>query len=264
MRYFVLAHGDELGPFDTSELRSLLQQGSVAAETAVRPETGHDVITLQEALGGYWAAGAETPKDTRTQRELFAARRADAFRDDPKEVLVTPGEASPDGGAGRAAPGPWAIAGSVVVALLGVFFFARRGGWTFMDGVDLVIHEAGHMVVFFFPKFFVFMGGTLLQLAIPLICALYFARMGRDFAAQCCTVWVGQSILNISRYVADARAMILPLVGGGEHDWNYLLGTLGLLHHDRTIAGLLNLAAVAVFAVAALWPWRYLLSRSKA
>jgi len=35
--------------------------------------------------------------------------------------------------------------------------------------------------------------------------------------------WVAQNLWNISVYVKDARAEELPLVGGGEHDWNYLL-----------------------------------------
>jgi hypothetical protein len=37
--------------------------------------------------------------------------------------------------------------------------------------------------------------------------------------------------------VADARAQELPLVGGGEHDWAYLLARFGLLARDQDIAG---------------------------
>lgn len=32
-------------------------------------------------------------------------------------------------------------------------------------------------------------------------------------------VWLGENLLNIARYLGDARAQVLPLVGGGEHDW---------------------------------------------
>jgi hypothetical protein len=37
-------------------------------------------------------------------------------------------------------------------------------------------------------------------------------------------------------YVADARTEALPLVGGGEHDWAYLLGRLGWLKFDQIIS----------------------------
>jgi hypothetical protein len=35
--------------------------------------------------------------------------------------------------------------------------------------------------------------------------------------------------------MADARALALPLVGSGEHDWEILFGQWGLLVHDRAI-----------------------------
>jgi hypothetical protein len=36
-------------------------------------------------------------------------------------------------------------------------------------------------------------------------------------------------------YVRDARVQELPLVGGGEHDWAFLLGHFNLLAHDQGI-----------------------------
>ena len=46
--------------------------------------------------------------------------------------------------------------------------------------------------------------------------------------------------------MADARAQMLPLVspfpGAPGHDWNYLLGTLGLLRQDRVIGGVFRVA----------------------
>jgi hypothetical protein len=49
--------------------------------------------------------------------------------------------------------------------------------------------------------------------------------------------------------MADARKMALPLVtpfGGEEiiHDWNYLLGKLGLLHLDTVLGGFVRVFAV--------------------
>jgi hypothetical protein len=48
-------------------------------------------------------------------------------------------------------------------------------------------------------------------------------------------------------YMADAVAMALPLVGGGEiHDWNWLLRKWGLLRHCRVLAGATHVLASAI------------------
>ncbi|MEK7855231.1 MAG: hypothetical protein AAB288_04005, partial [Acidobacteriota bacterium] len=53
----------------------------------------------------------------------------------------------------------------------------------------------------------------------------------------------------------DAIAMQLPLVGGGIHDWNWMLTRFGLLSSTGTIAGFiravgtLTIIAAAVFSI---------------
>ena len=46
-------------------------------------------------------------------------------------------------------------------------------------------------------------------------------------------------------------------MGGGEHDWNYLLGALGLLNQDQLIGGAVRLAGVLVYAWSCLRGWTY-------
>jgi hypothetical protein len=61
--------------------------------------------------------------------------------------------------------------------------------------------------------------------------------------------WEALSAIELSRYVADARALELDLVSFGEsatHDWNYLLGRLGLLPHDLAVAGVLRWGAAVL------------------
>jgi hypothetical protein len=64
---------------------------------------------------------------------------------------------------------------------------------------------------------------------------------------------VGQNCGHIAYYVADARAMALPLVGGGEHDWNYLLGELGLLQRDQAIAHAIVVTGVMLVIGSSAW-----------
>jgi hypothetical protein len=69
--------------------------------------------------------------------------------------------------------------------------------------------------------------------------------------------WVAQNLWNVSVYVADARAQLLPLVGGGEHDWNYLLGRTGWLRHDLLLARLVHLGGTLLFAWAMFQAWHH-------
>ena len=75
----------------------------------------------------------------------------------------------------------------------------------------------------------------------------WFERLDAYFIALW---WVAQSLWNVSVYVKDARAQELPLVGGGEHDWAYLLGELDLLPHDQAIGHAVWLAGVVVYLIA--------------
>ena len=69
--------------------------------------------------------------------------------------------------------------------------------------------------------------------------------------------WVAQNLWNVAVYVQDARAEELPLVGGGEHDWNYLLGRLGLLQQDQLIGGGVRMVGILLYAWSGIMGWTY-------
>jgi hypothetical protein len=142
---------------------------------------------------------------------------------------------------------------TVALLFYGLYDLAHLGRGTLLDGVDLAIHETGHLVFGPFGEFIGFAGGTLFQLIMPLTFVGYFARRGDRHAASVALWWVGQNCGHIAWYVADARAMELPLVGGGEHDWNYLLGELGLLPRDQAIAHAIVVTGVLLVLGASAW-----------
>lgn len=92
------------------------------------------------------------------------------------------------------------------------------------------------------------LGGTLMQLILPLAFVAYFWRRGDRHAATVAGWWVAQNLWNIARYVQDARAQELPLVGAGEHDWTYLLGEMGLLEQDRLLGQLVRFTGMLILA----------------
>lgn len=125
-------------------------------------------------------------------------------------------------------------------------------GGSFMDLVDLPIHETGHFVFAPFGEFMGFAGGSLLQIIMPAAFVGYFVWKQSYYSAAIVLFWVGQSILNVFVYAQDAVTMLLPLVGGGIHDWNWMLSRLGWLDYTKSISGMIRLVGTFTIFIAAI------------
>lgn len=126
------------------------------------------------------------------------------------------------------------------------------------NGLNLGIHELGHLILAWAPEFIMVAGGSLAQIVAPLFGAWQFVRQRDYFAAAFCFGWLGESLYNLSIYIADARRGELPLVtpfhGNGEviHDWNYLLDHTGLLAWDLRLSEIVrwtSLGSVTLFLI---------------
>lgn len=145
------------------------------------------------------------------------------------------------------------------------FFFAsiesNKVGQSFLHLVNLPFHEAGHIIFSFLGRFIQVLGGTLGQLLMPAICCAVLLLRTRDpFGAAVALWWLGQSFMDIAPYINDARALDLMLLGGvtgkevaDYHDWEYLLGHLGLLHMDHALAYLANGVGIVLMGAAMVW-----------
>lgn len=142
------------------------------------------------------------------------------------------------------------LALTLALALYGASYARDPSEGGLIDGLNLGIHETGHLVFGPFGEFIGFAGGTLMQLIMPLVFMGYFLRRRDRHAATVALWWVAQNLWNISVYVADARAEELPLVGGGEHDWAYMLGRLGWLARDTAIARGVYQWGIVLFGIA--------------
>ena len=143
------------------------------------------------------------------------------------------------------------------LALYGIPCLLRPESGRILDAVDLAIHETGHLVFAPFGEFMGALGGTLFQLAFPAAFVVYFWRRADRHAATVALWWVAQNCWNVAVYIADARAQELPLVGGGEHDWAYLLGRLGWLAHDKAIALDVRVLGAGIYVYAIVAGVRY-------
>jgi hypothetical protein len=148
-------------------------------------------------------------------------------------------------------------------------FHNSYGDIPFLSGIDLAIHEFGHMLfmpfgIEFLGRTMMILGGSLVQVVFPLIFMVYFLRdrenSTRDLhAATICLWWASMNLLSVAMYCADAGPMKLMLVSGGTgqevegHDWNNLLRIWGVLHHYVGIARAMRGAAwlLCVVSIAA-------------
>ncbi|HWT02679.1 MAG TPA: hypothetical protein VN256_20700 [Pyrinomonadaceae bacterium] len=154
---------------------------------------------------------------------------------------------------------------AVAAAAYFLWAAAHPDSWRLIDGVNLVIHEAGHVVFRPFGEFLAIAGGSLFQVIVPAVFAGYFYFNNKPYSCALVLFWAGESLLNVSVYAADSVAMQLPLLGGDNsiHDWNYLLEHLGLLRQTAGIAFLIRALGTLLIIFAAAWAIRTALRPSK-
>lgn len=135
-------------------------------------------------------------------------------------------------------------------------------GWGILHLVNLIFHEAGHLIFAFFGDFITSLGGTLMQLIIPILCMItLFIKTNDPFGGSICFWWVGENFLDISTYMNDAERMWLPLLGGrfgysfpyGTHDWNYILNELGVLEYCQIFAKAIFCVGVFIMLLSIIW-----------
>lgn len=147
-------------------------------------------------------------------------------------------------------------------AILTIYFLwiaATPMQGSFLDLVDLPIHETGHLIFRIFGEFMMIAGGSLFQVIFPAVFVGYFVWQFKYYSAAIVLFWVGQSIINVYVYAADAQVMQLVLTSGftgsegSFHDWNYMLTRLGLVESTKAVAGLIRgVGTLTIIAAAVL------------
>jgi hypothetical protein len=158
---------------------------------------------------------------------------------------------------GDTGPVPVSLASLAAVAAfaaisLAFHAFGEQGWVPILDSANLALHEAGHPLTGILSSRLAVYGGTISPGGFPGAVAFLYHRRAPAAGAAAGAVWLGENLLNVARYMADARVQLLPLVGGGDHDWAEIFSRWRILHLDTRVAGLTRFAAVALIAWA-LW-----------
>ncbi len=142
----------------------------------------------------------------------------------------------------------------------------RAVDFTFVYPVEVILHEAGHLLFSYLGDTLTLWGGTLFQLLVPALLALSFAWRGHTTGVVFCSFFFCESLLNVAVYIADARALDLPLITVGDvsddgvpHDWWNILSRLGLLQYDTRIAAVVR--ALGWLGMVATLGWMIFMAR---
>jgi hypothetical protein len=132
--------------------------------------------------------------------------------------------------------------------------------WTIFGGLTLGVHEGGHVLFSPLGELMEVAGGSIAQVAVPLLVALAFLRQREYFGISVVLAWLSMSLTNLATYIGDARDQILPLVsmGSGDpiHDWHFILARYAMLGDDKALARFttfLSVLALAASVVLGLW-----------
>lgn len=150
---------------------------------------------------------------------------------------------------------PWI--GSILLFPIMVWLLFNNGNFIpLLDHFTLLIHEGGHGIFGIFGSFIYTLGGSLMQILIGLLFIYYFYSNNKKIGIQISLVYLGENLLNISKYAADAQAQKLPLLGGNKvyHDWTFLLNKMNILEYDQTVGYFFVGLAIFSFIIAMLIP----------
>ena len=160
---------------------------------------------------------------------------------------------------------PWKPATRVALAAWLVFYaaflvyaFNAHGGFLFIDMANLIVHEGGHNLFGWFGPTLGLWGGTLLQWLVPFLLAVYFFTQRETAGFVFCLFFFFENWLYTATYMADARALALPLVTTGDpefakHDFNAIFSSLGVLNYDTTIAAVVRTLGWCGMIAVVIW-----------
>jgi len=117
--------------------------------------------------------------------------------------------------------------------------------------IDFGVHEVSHIVVAFLPPLAVAAAGSIGEIGFTFLILYATLKAKSYFATVFAALWVMLGFMSVGRYMADARAQVLPLMGPGDapqHDWNFIFSQLGWLNADTIIGGTVSAIGVIIGA----------------
>ncbi|HEY6147284.1 MAG TPA: hypothetical protein VIZ69_06285 [Thermoanaerobaculia bacterium] len=144
----------------------------------------------------------------------------------------------------------WRIPLLIYFAWSGLRRFSDPLRGDFFSGITLGIHELGHLLLAWGGPVLSIPAGSAAQVAAPAVAGWLLWRQRDYFGVTVAGAWLASSLHGLAAYVGDARARELPLVALTSepiHDWNWILGKIGILSWDQALAALLRIASFGIW-----------------
>jgi hypothetical protein len=150
------------------------------------------------------------------------------------------------------------------------WFYNLENSFLFpLSALNLALHEAGHWIFGILDiRFITVAGGTIMQLVFPTASLVNFLKIQKSQAGVLFSLfWMGENLMEISWYMADAKVQALILITGmsgregGGHDWGNMLGWLGLTGHCVGMAEVVHWAGMTLFIFPLGWLLTFLWTR---
>ncbi|HCA81607.1 MAG TPA: hypothetical protein DEP53_17905 [Bacteroidetes bacterium] len=110
-----------------------------------------------------------------------------------------------------------------------------------IDTIDLFIHEGGHGIFKLFGQFIYFLGGSLMQVILPVTAIVVLLRTSGPRTLLATLFWLGQNLIDVAVYIDDAPKQQLTLISRyAMHDWLWLCGYMGNLDSAGDIAAVVS------------------------
>ena len=133
-------------------------------------------------------------------------------------------------------------------------------GSSFLHVASIPFHEAGHVLFSPFGELLMSLGGSLMQVLVPVVCWIVFATSSPNpFGRAVMCWWTGANLLDVAIYINDARSLSLVLLGGQTgaevegHDWERILTLTGLLVYDHRIAWTVHGIGALLMVAGLVW-----------
>jgi hypothetical protein len=149
------------------------------------------------------------------------------------------------------------------LAFYGLFLLyaiRSKSGYLLIDYVFVPIHEGGHLLFSYFGHTLMVAGGTILQLGVPLMLAIYFAFQRQPTGTAFSSFFFFENFLNVATYMADSRRLELTYITVGdpdfaEHDWLTMFSQMGVLEYDTKIATVVRAIGWMGMIAVMVWLW---------
>jgi hypothetical protein len=142
---------------------------------------------------------------------------------------------------------------TVGLAVYGGALTVTPDHWSAMDSVNVMVHEAGHFFAGVNGGAVALLGGTVLQLLLPLALTAYCTVKDDEHAASLGVWWVGQSYLTLSTYMTNGIPASLPVSASGADDWSALFVRWDVVSLGAQYAQLSRGFGALIMLVATMW-----------